>query len=175
MPPQKKFVRFIKKSSKKQGKISHKKTKKTSNKKTKKTSISQTQPPPTAPSPDPVPSVVTPEDRIKNRVKNLEGYIKSGAKIVTHKLAKHGSKILKNLTHAYMPIDNPIKSWVHRQIDEGRDYISENAGEYIGGAIAKGSSKILPIIASFKKGGKVKKTGAYLLHKGETVLPIKRK
>lgn len=38
---------------------------------------------------------------------------------------------------------------------------------------AKGASMI-PIIGSFKKGGKVKKTGAYLLHKGELVIPKNR-
>lgn len=30
-----------------------------------------------------------------------------------------------------------------------------------------------PILGSFKKGGKVKKTGLYKLHKGEKVIPVK--
>lgn len=31
------------------------------------------------------------------------------------------------------------------------------------------------ILGSFKKGGKVKKTGNYKLHKGEEVKPVKKK
>ena len=43
------------------------------------------------------------------------------------------------------------------------------------GGLAGGlSSSSLPIIGSFKKGGKVKKTGAYILHQGETVVPVRR-
>jgi hypothetical protein len=33
----------------------------------------------------------------------------------------------------------------------------------------------VPVLGSFKKGGRVKKTGAYILHKGETVVPVRKK
>lgn len=33
----------------------------------------------------------------------------------------------------------------------------------------------LPILGAFKRGGYVKKTGAYILHKGEHVIPSKRR
>jgi len=32
-----------------------------------------------------------------------------------------------------------------------------------------------PVLGSYKKGGKVKKTGLYKLHKGEKVVPVKSK
>jgi len=32
----------------------------------------------------------------------------------------------------------------------------------------------LPILGSFKKGGTIPKTGAYILHKGEKVVPVKK-
>lgn len=32
----------------------------------------------------------------------------------------------------------------------------------------------LPILGSFKKGGRIRKTGAYILHKGERVVPVKK-
>lgn len=52
-------------------------------------------------------------------------------------------------------------------------------GSEYGTKIAEyGAKKLIqhmPILGSFKKGGKVKKTGAYILHKGEKVVPTKRK
>jgi hypothetical protein len=48
----------------------------------------------------------------------------------------------------------------------------------VGRSIARNAGRIaanyVPILGSFKRGGRVKKTGAYLLHKGERVIP-KRK
>lgn len=44
----------------------------------------------------------------------------------------------------------------------------------LGGFAGALNSNALPIIGSFKKGGKVKKTGAYILHKGETVVPVRK-
>lgn len=37
------------------------------------------------------------------------------------------------------------------------------------------AQKVHPILGWFKKGGIVKKTGAYILHKGEKVIPARRK
>jgi hypothetical protein len=45
--------------------------------------------------------------------------------------------------------------------------VGRKAGEMIG----KSAARAIPIIGSFKKGGRVKKTGAYILHKGERVIP----
>jgi hypothetical protein len=42
----------------------------------------------------------------------------------------------------------------------------------VGGGVV---GSMLPIIGSFKKGGRVKKTGAYILHKGEHVVPVRRR
>lgn len=48
-----------------------------------------------------------------------------------------------------------------------------------GGQVAEYATKKLlqhfPILGSFKKGGRIPKTGAYLLHKGERVVPAKVK
>lgn len=44
----------------------------------------------------------------------------------------------------------------------------------IGTAAARMKSHNDQIIGSFKKGGKVKKTGNYKLHKGEKVVPVKK-
>lgn len=49
------------------------------------------------------------------------------------------------------------------------------AGKLIGGYAASEGAKMIPIIGSFKKGGRVKRTGAYLLHKGEHVVPARKK
>lgn len=39
---------------------------------------------------------------------------------------------------------------------------------------AKRLVKSMPILGQFKKGGKVHKTGAYILHKGERVIPSRK-
>lgn len=48
-----------------------------------------------------------------------------------------------------------------------------------GGRVAEFASRKLmehfPILGSFKKGGRIPKTGAYLMHKGERVIPVKRR
>lgn len=60
-------------------------------------------------------------------------------------------------------------------------FASEGAklGTQYGGKIASyGVKKLIermPLLGSFKKGGHVKKTGAYLLHKGEKVIPAHKK
>lgn len=54
-------------------------------------------------------------------------------------------------------------------IKEGEKY-GLLAGEYA----AKKLMEYAPILGSFKKGGRVKKTGAYILHKGEKVVPTKK-
>jgi|688.fasta_scaffold13686_8 hypothetical protein len=52
-------------------------------------------------------------------------------------------------------------------------------GSKYGGMIAEYGVKRLierlPILGSFKSGGNVRKTGAYILHKGEKVIPVKNK
>lgn len=49
----------------------------------------------------------------------------------------------------------------------------KNVGKMIGGAASK-VYETLPIIGSMKKGGPIRRTGAYLLHKGEYVLNKKK-
>lgn len=48
-------------------------------------------------------------------------------------------------------------------------------GREIGAELGKNAARMIPIIGSFKKGGYVKKTGAYILHKGETVIAVRKK
>lgn len=52
-------------------------------------------------------------------------------------------------------------------------------GSKYGGMLAEYGVKRLierlPILGSFKRGGNVRKTGAYILHKGEKVIPVKKK
>ena len=47
-----------------------------------------------------------------------------------------------------------------------------------GGRVAEFATKKLlqhfPILGSFKKGGRIPRTGAYLMHKGERVVPVKK-
>lgn len=45
-------------------------------------------------------------------------------------------------------------------------------GSQIGGAVGSKIAGSVPIVGSFKKGGKVKKTGLAKVHKGERVLSI---
>jgi hypothetical protein len=47
----------------------------------------------------------------------------------------------------------------------------QKAARKTGEIIGRKAASAIPIIGSFKKGGKVKKTGAYILHKGEKVIP----
>jgi hypothetical protein len=47
----------------------------------------------------------------------------------------------------------------------------EKWGKQLGGHIGGSLASAVPILGSMKKGGKVYKTGNYLLHKGETVVP----
>lgn len=47
----------------------------------------------------------------------------------------------------------------------------EKWGKAVGGNIGGNLAAAIPIIGSMKKGGKVHKTGNYLLHKGERVIP----
>lgn len=49
------------------------------------------------------------------------------------------------------------------------------AGSIIGGHFGAAGGMLIPVIGSFKKGGKVKRTGAYILHKGEHVVPVRKK
>ena len=51
--------------------------------------------------------------------------------------------------------------------------IGKAVGQSIGSAASKAYEKI-PIIGSMSKGGPIKKTGAYILHKGEHVLNRKQ-
>lgn len=55
----------------------------------------------------------------------------------------------------------------------------KNVGNYVGAVVgahlAGGAARMIPVIGSFKKGGKVRRTGAYLLHKGEYVVPVRKK
>lgn len=44
-----------------------------------------------------------------------------------------------------------------------------------GQGLMKRSMKKPPVLGSMKKGGKIKKTGLYRLHKGEKVVPSKKK
>jgi NAD/NADP transhydrogenase alpha subunit len=58
----------------------------------------------------------------------------------------------------------------------GRDIVNKNilsTAMTLPGQKAPINTITEPIIASMKKGGKVKKTGAYKLHEGETVVPKK--
>lgn len=52
--------------------------------------------------------------------------------------------------------------------------LHQRIGRKVGGEIGRTMARSIPIIGSFKKGGKVHKTGAYLLHKGEKVIPTGR-
>lgn len=56
-----------------------------------------------------------------------------------------------------------------------RSKFAKKIGGALGGDFGSLSSSGIPIIGSFKKGGKVKKTGAYILHKGERVIPVRRR
>lgn len=71
-------------------------------------------------------------------------------------VAKIGGYLGKKVATAYV---GKGKKWYQR--------VARGAGKMYGKKLARQ----IPIIGSFKKGGKVKKTGAYLLHKGETVIP----
>lgn len=48
-------------------------------------------------------------------------------------------------------------------------------GKGLGGLVGEHYAYNLPILGSFQRGGYVKKTGAYILHKGEHVVPNKRR
>lgn len=50
--------------------------------------------------------------------------------------------------------------------------IGKNLGGVIGGYYGGAAGEIL---GSFKKGGRVKRTGHYLLHKGELVVPVRKR
>lgn len=47
-------------------------------------------------------------------------------------------------------------------------------GRGIARNIGSTAARMIPVIGSFRKGGHVKKTGAYILHKGERVIPAKK-
>lgn len=47
----------------------------------------------------------------------------------------------------------------------------KDLGGALGQAYGMVGANFIPIIGSFKKGGEVKETGAYILHKGEHVVP----
>lgn len=53
--------------------------------------------------------------------------------------------------------------------------MGQKYGGQLGKSLGSGLAKKIPIIGSFKKGGRVKRTGAYLLHKGEHVIPVRKK
>ena len=48
-------------------------------------------------------------------------------------------------------------------------------GKQFGEFASKQLIQHMPILGSFQKGGKVHKTGAYILHKGEKVVPVKKR
>ena len=57
---------------------------------------------------------------------------------------------------------------------EGASF-GQKYGSHLAEFGAKQLLKAFPILGSLKKGGKIHKTGAYLLHKGEIVVPLKMK
>ena len=52
--------------------------------------------------------------------------------------------------------------------------VGQKIGGYAGSRIAKKAAVATPVLGSLKRGGRIKKTGLYRLHKGEYVL-TKRK
>lgn len=60
-------------------------------------------------------------------------------------------------------------------INSGFEKMGGHYGKKIASYGAKRLIEKVPILGSFKKGGHVKKTGVYLLHKGETVIPYRKK
>lgn len=71
-------------------------------------------------------------------------------------VAKAGGYLAKKVATAYV---GKGKKWYQK------------AARYAATVAGRKIAKSIPILGSFKKGGKVKKTGAYLLHKGERVIP----
>lgn len=71
-------------------------------------------------------------------------------------VSKIGGYIGKKVASAYV---GSGKKW-HQKV-------ARRIGKSVGSQMAKK----IPILGSFKKGGKVRRTGAYLLHKGERVIP----
>lgn len=97
---------------------------------------------------------------------------------------KMGNKIIKGAKKAGKVATYPLK-WAGNQIEkearmnQAKDdryraqapYGAYGTPSYRGGAMSDKEKKLL---GSFKKGGKVKKTGKYKLHKGEVVVPVKK-
>ena len=59
-------------------------------------------------------------------------------------------------------------------------FFGRKAGEYVGKRLGQAGARTIQkgavkVIASLKKGGKIRKTGLYRLHKGERVIPYHRK
>lgn len=74
-------------------------------------------------------------------------------------VSKLGGRIGKKIATAYVGTGKKF----HQRFARGM-------GRKMGNEIARS----IPIIGSFKKGGRVKRTGAYLLHRGERVIPTSR-
>lgn len=53
--------------------------------------------------------------------------------------------------------------------------VGRKFGKAMGKSAGSAIAKSIPIIGSFKKGGKVRRTGAYILHKGEHVIPVRKR
>lgn len=50
----------------------------------------------------------------------------------------------------------------------------KNLAGALGTAYGAAGANFIPILGAFKEGGEVKKTGAYILHKGEEVIPAEK-
>lgn len=55
----------------------------------------------------------------------------------------------------------------------GRKIGYRKFGKFFGGLVGAVGAKA--VLGSFKKGGRVKKTGVYLLHAGERVIPVRKR
>lgn len=66
-----------------------------------------------------------------------------------------------------------IGKYIGRKIGHKRS--GKRWGEVVGGVIGGIGGYSIPVLGSFKKGGKVKRTGCYLLHKGEKVVPVRKR
>lgn len=53
--------------------------------------------------------------------------------------------------------------------------IGKNTLGFVAGAYGAAGANLVPILGQFCKGGLCKKTGAYILHKGEYVVSVKNK